>query len=418
MKLLRTVSTQRLLAIIAGLVIAVAGGTAIAFAAAGRRRAPAARVARHGPPSGRPRRPPSPASARRISFTNNLIDSTDIQGSDPILSGASGRLWLSTTHASAAPRAPGPERRRPGRGQERRVLDLRPDVEHRLQGHAADQRLQSTADKSATEPIPTVAQIQSRAEPADAARRRRRAAAAQRRRPAGVQGRALAQALGRAARERPARLGRGPRRPARHRDLLDKQQPTGARAQGHRHLLRRAVPPSVFKISAPAGAKVVRISSPAHAAPRHAATAHGKAGAVSATPRPHAEITGAAAVQAHVPFTLAAPGSLDGLQQQSVQLLDWGGSPAALVTYGEGLGGIAVIEQTASSQSSSRASPERLSAASASRRVDQRPQRAGAPDGARHGAARSRAAASSTRCSGRCRQRGGDGGEAAGALTP
>ena len=35
MKFLRTVSTQRLLAIIAGLVIAVAGGTAIAFAAAG-----------------------------------------------------------------------------------------------------------------------------------------------------------------------------------------------------------------------------------------------------------------------------------------------------------------------------------------------------------------------------------------------
>ena len=35
MKLLRTISTQRLLAIIAGLVIAVAGGTAIAFAAAG-----------------------------------------------------------------------------------------------------------------------------------------------------------------------------------------------------------------------------------------------------------------------------------------------------------------------------------------------------------------------------------------------
>ncbi len=60
-----------------------------------------------------------------------------------------------------------------------------------------------------------------------------------------------------------------------------------------------------------------------------------------------------AAVQAHVPFTLAAPRKLDGLPQQSVQLLDWGGSPAALVTYGQGLGGIAVIQQTASGQSSS-----------------------------------------------------------------
>ena len=35
-----------------------------------------------------------------------------------------------------------------------------------------------------------------------------------------------------------------------------------------------------------------------------------------------------------------------------MQLLDWGGSPAALVTYGQGLGGIAVIEQTASGQPS------------------------------------------------------------------
>ncbi len=43
-----------------------------------------------------PRRRSSGITAR-IKFTNNLIDSTDIQGSDPILSGASGRLWLSTT---------------------------------------------------------------------------------------------------------------------------------------------------------------------------------------------------------------------------------------------------------------------------------------------------------------------------------
>ena len=36
-----------------------------------------------------------------------------------------------------------------------------------------------------------------------------------------------------------------------------------------------------------------------------------------------------------------------GLPRQSVKRLDWGGKPAALVTYGENLGGIAVIEQTA-----------------------------------------------------------------------
>ena len=57
-----------------------------------------------------------------------------------------------------------------------------------------------------------------------------------------------------------------------------------------------------------------------------------------------------AAVRAHLPFRLAAPHKLAGLPRQSAQLLDWGGSPAALVTYGQGLGGIAVIEQTASGQ--------------------------------------------------------------------
>ncbi len=59
----------------------------------------------------------------------------------------------------------------------------------------------------------------------------------------------------------------------------------------------------------------------------------------------HAEVTGPAAVQSHLPFTLAAPTTLVGLPRQSVQLLDWDGHPAALVTYGQGLGGIAVIEQ-------------------------------------------------------------------------
>jgi len=67
-------------------------------------------------------------------------------------------------------------------------------------------------------------------------------------------------------------------------------------------------------------------------------------------------VTGPAAVQAKLPFTLAAPDTLVGLKRQSVQLLDWGGTPAALVTYGQGLGGIAVIQQQGSSQSQSQSS--------------------------------------------------------------
>jgi hypothetical protein len=110
-----------------------------------------------------------------------------------------------------------------------------------------------------------------------------------------------------------------------------------------------SVPARDFKISPPAGAKVVRIAS----------SAGGGVGALRGHARKaHADVTGPAAVQAHLPFTLSAPATLPkvGLQRQAVQLLDWGGSPAALVTYGQGLGGIAVIEQTASGQSSSQSS--------------------------------------------------------------
>ena len=115
-----------------------------------------------------------------------------------------------------------------------------------------------------------------------------------------------------------------------------------------------------FSIKAPAGAKVVQVSpSATGAAAAHAGTAKAKA----STAKRHAQVTGPAAVQSHLPFTLAAPDKLVGLPRQSVSLLDWGGHPAALVTYGQGLGGIAVIEQTASGQA---AQPQSRVAATAS----------------------------------------------------
>jgi hypothetical protein len=103
------------------------------------------------------------------------------------------------------------------------------------------------------------------------------------------------------------------------------------------------VPTSDLSIKSPRSAKIVKVSSAGSTGQRaHAAKAHGKHAA---------EVTGPAAVQAKLPFTLAAPDTLVGVKRQSVQLLDWGGSPAALVTYGQGLGGMVVIEQSAASAS-------------------------------------------------------------------
>jgi outer membrane lipoprotein-sorting protein len=97
-RFLRTVPTRSLLAVIAGLVAAIAGGTAIAIAASGGGPVPRheslARALRRALTAPAPR-----GISARVEFANHLIDSSDIQGSDPLLQGGSGRLWLSpSTH--------------------------------------------------------------------------------------------------------------------------------------------------------------------------------------------------------------------------------------------------------------------------------------------------------------------------------
>ena len=52
-------------------------------------------------------------------------------------------------------------------------------------------------------------------------------------------------------------------------------------------------------------------------------------------------------------FKLDAPSTLAGLKRSSVRLLDSQGTAGALLTYGNGLGGIAVVEDPASPQSAS-----------------------------------------------------------------
>jgi outer membrane lipoprotein-sorting protein len=105
---------------------------------------------------------------------------------------------------------------------------------------------------------------------------------------------------------------------------------------------------SDIEIPQPNGAKVVTVSTPSGSAADHSAKQHGA--------KRHAEVTGVAAVARHLPFALVAPKTLVGLHRQSVTLLDWKGSPAALLTYGQNVGVIAVIEQTAKPAASSQSS--------------------------------------------------------------
>jgi outer membrane lipoprotein-sorting protein len=342
MKLLRTVSTQRLLAIIAGLVIAVAGGTAIAVAAAGQGPVPpheSLAKALHQAATA----PAVNALSARISFTDNLIDSTALQGSDPILSGATGRMWMSTAdHALRIELQ--------GENGDAQVLvkngafsiyDPMSNTVYKGTLPTGSSK-SSQSDKAGTGAIPTVAQIQSELTKV-------------------MQHVDIAGPFGRNVAGQPAyKVVLTPRHSG---GLLGSVQLAWDAAHGvplgisvysttsstpvlelkATQISYGPVSAGTFNVTAPQGAKVVTVSTPAGQGAAHskASNAHGK--------YKHAKaITGAAAVQAHLPFTLAAPSSLDGLPRQSVQLLDWGGSPAALVTYGQGLGGIAVIQQSAS----------------------------------------------------------------------
>jgi hypothetical protein len=93
-----------------------------------------------------------------------------------------------------------------------------------------------------------------------------------------------------------------------------------------RHIAYGAVPASDVDVAPPAGAKVVDLGTGAHAD-------HG-----SSTPA----VTGLAKVKAAAGFPVVAPDTLVGLPRKDVRLL---GGKTVVAVYGEGLGGIAVVER-------------------------------------------------------------------------
>jgi outer membrane lipoprotein-sorting protein len=336
MKYLRTVSTRRLLAMIAGLVVAIVGGTAIAVAAAGSGPKP--------PPASLAdavhRALAAPAVqgvTARISFSNHLIDSSSLQGSDPILQGATGRLWLSNDGRMRL-------ELQSSNGEDAQVVVSKRSFwiydpsshtayEGRLPADSHNGKQSAKSDR-----IPTVAAIQkqiselvqhatlSGAIPSDVAGQAAYTVRVSPKHDGGLLGRAeLAWDAARGVPLRFAIYARGQSSPV---IQLKATEISYGKVAG-----------SDFNVAPPSGTKIVRINVPAGAA--HAAKASGKQA------RAHREVSGAAAVAKKVPFTLTAPTTLVGLPRRSVSLMDWSGTPAALVTYGQNLGGIAVIEQAA-----------------------------------------------------------------------
>jgi outer membrane lipoprotein-sorting protein len=334
MRYLRTVSTRRLLAMIAGVVAVIAGGTAIAVAAAGSGPKPAPEsLARavHGALTAHPVQ----GISARISFTNHLIGSTNLQGTgaDPILTGATGRLWISSDGQLRL-------ELQSDNGDDAQVLvsktgfwiyDPSSNTEYRGTLPSGSSHGKQ-ADK-----VPSIAQIQQRindfikhgnlsgAIPSDVAGQAAYTVRVSPKHDGGLLG--SAQLAWDAAWGVPLRFAiyaRGQDKPVIELKVTD--------------ISYGKVPASDFAVSPPPGAKVVTVNVPAGRAKAAAAGKHG---------RVHREVTGAAAVAKQVPFALTAPKTLVGLPRRSVSLIDMNGTPGALVTYGQNLGGIAVIEQAA-----------------------------------------------------------------------
>lgn len=343
-KFLRTVSTQRLLATLAGVVIAIAGGSAIAVAASSGGPVPRAKPlakAVHGALSA----PAVKGISARVTYTNNLIDSSDIQGpQDPLLQGASGRLWFSpSTHQLRL-------ELQSDNGDAQAVLNGRsfwaydPSSKTVYEGTlpAQSQSDKAKRHKANSDAVPSVKQIQSDlsklaqhldvsgAIPSDVAGQPAYTVQVSPKQNGGLVGDAqLAWDALRGVPLRFALYARGSSAPVIEVTATD--------------ISFGSVPSSDFAISPPSGSKVVKVSAPGQGGQRGAA-AKARHSARRARQR---EVTGVAAVSRRLPFSLSAPSTAAGMSRQSVTLLDWGGHAAALVTYGQGLGGIAVVEHSA-----------------------------------------------------------------------
>jgi outer membrane lipoprotein-sorting protein len=352
MNLLRRLPTSRLIALLASVVLIAAGGTAVAVAVTSSAPKPPAKPlpnAIHDALGA----PAVKGVTASISFTNKLIDDSSIQGGSALLKGATGRLWATKNQLRLELQSGS------GGGDSQLVVnertwwayDASSNTVYRgtLPAHKASKAGRHRADHG----VPSVADITKKLN--EAAKN------------AVLSGAIPSTVAGQAAYT--VRVG-----PKHDGGLLGAVEvgwdavngvPLRAAvyAQGSNSPVLELsatdirfgnVPASDFAVSPPANAKVVKVSQPSGAQ-----TADAKAKATGAKRRAHAaqKVRGVAAVKAAVPFKLSAPAKLAGLPRQDVRLLDWDGHPAALVTYGQNLGGIAVIERQPGAKGAKTAQP-------------------------------------------------------------
>ena len=343
MNLLRRLPTSRLIALFAAAALIVGGGTAVAVAVTSSAPKPPAKPlpqAIHDALGA----PAVKGVTATISFTNKLIDDSSIQGGNALLKGATGRLWATKNQLRLELQSGS------GGGDSQLVVnertwwayDASSNTVYRgtLPAHKADKTRKAGREK-ADHGVPSVADITKKLN--EAAKN------------AVLSGAIPSTVGGQSA----YTLRVGPKHDG---GLLGAVEvgwdavngvPLRAAvyAQGSNTPVLELsatdvkfgnVPASDFAVTPPSGAKVVKVSQPSGA---NTAEAKNKVNGAKRRAQAASKVHGLAAVDAAVPFKLSAPAKLAGLPRQGAQLLDWGGHPAALVTYGQNLGGIAVIER-------------------------------------------------------------------------
>jgi outer membrane lipoprotein-sorting protein len=339
MSLLRTLPTSRLIALLAAIAAVIAGGTAIAVGAVGGGPVPPAKPLANAVRAA-VTAPEVNGITAKITFTNKLIDSSSLQGGGPILKGATGRLWLGDGHKLRLElQSDNGDAQIVSDGTNAWVYD---SGSHTVYKAKLPQDKQSgKADK-----VPTLADVQkglnelaqsadlSRAVPGNVAGRPAYTVRISPKHSGGLLGAgALAWDAAKGVPLRAAVYAQGSNSP-----VLELKAD---------HISYGKVPASDFAVTPPADAKVVNVDVPS--GPPSGAK-HDKAAEQKA-------VTGVAAVSKAVPFKLSAPAKLVGLPRHEVRLVDWKGKKAAVVTYGQNLGGMVVIEQPADPAAQSQPQP-------------------------------------------------------------
>jgi outer membrane lipoprotein-sorting protein len=331
MNYLRRISTLRLLAIGAALTLFAAASAAIALAATGGGPTPPPKPlaeAVHDALSA----PPVEGVTARVHFTDNLIGESVLEGSDPLLGGASGRLWASADGRLRLELQADVSKSSGGDFQV--VVDKRsftvydPGTETAYEGMLPQSEM-AGGEEAGKDEAPSLARVRegieeamkhadlSGAIPSDVAGQAAYTLRASPKENGGLVGAAeLAWDAANGAPLQAAVYAKGESSPVL--ELSATEVSFGPVAE------------SVFEVSPPPGAKVVDLNPPS-----------GGAGNGSGDSAP---VTGLEAVRAKASFPLSSPPSLAGMARDQVRLVSSGEDAGALLTYGKGLGGIAVLE--------------------------------------------------------------------------